>query len=134
MTTPRQCTREEAIEDLRTAIRSLQNDEHSMCQIAAERDLFCRGFAQWTFGELRRRYPQIVRSRPRITRARLEELANRWQLARQSVTDEPTPCDVQTNERSFQQCLGWNEWSDEELEGFHAELCAEPISIVPAAG
>lgn len=127
---PRRCTREEAIGDLRRAIESLQDDQHSICQIAAERNLFCRGFAQWTFTELRNRYPQIVRSRPHITPQRLEELANRWQLARQFATGEPTACDVQMKERCFPQCRGWDEWDDHDLEAFHEELCHEPIEIV----
>lgn len=131
-TSMRSCTREEAIGDLRKAIESLQDDQHSICQIAAQKDLFCRGFAQWSTRELRERYPQIVRSRPRLTRERLEELANRWQLARQWVTGEPTACDLQAHERCFQQCRGWDEWSDQDLEAFHLELCAEPIAIAPS--
>ncbi|NOT29590.1 MAG: hypothetical protein HOP15_03970 [Planctomycetes bacterium] len=81
--------------------------------------------------ELRQRYPQITRSRPRLTRQQLEDLANRWQLARQWATGESTACDVQSKERRSQQCLGWDEWSDEDLEDFHATLCSEPIEIVP---
>jgi hypothetical protein len=131
-TTPvRRVTRDEAIGDLRKAIESLQDDQHSICQIAAERSLFCHGFAQWSFGELRARYPQILRSRPVLTRPRLEELANRWQLARQWATDKPTACDVQQSERCFQQCRGWSEFSDADLEAFHVELCAEPVAIDP---
>lgn len=132
MTTPmRTCTRDEAIGDLRKTFESLQDDQHSICQVAAQRNLFCRGFAQWTLTELRQRYPQITRSRPRLTRQQLEDLANRWQLARQWATGEPTACDVQSKELRSQQCLGWDEWSDEDLEAFHATLCSEPIEIVP---
>jgi hypothetical protein len=133
MTTPiRTCTRDEAIQDLRKSLESLQDDQHSICQVAAQRGLFCRGFAQWTFTELRERYPQILRSRPRLTRHSLEDLANRWQLARQWATGEPTACDVQQHERTFQQCRGWDEWSDADLETFHAELCHEPVAITPS--
>lgn len=129
----RTLTREEAIGDLRKAIESLQDDQHSICQIAAERNLFCRGFAQWSFSELRSRYPQITRSRPHISRQRLEELANRWQVARQWATEKPTACDVQQHERCFQQCRGWDEWSDADLEVFHTEMCGENVQIVPDA-
>ena len=128
----RHCTREEAIGDLRKALEGLQDDQHSICQVAARRNLFCHGFAQWTFGELRKRYPQITRSRPRLTRAEMEELANRWQLARQFATGERTACDVQMHEHQFQQCRGWDEWSDADIEVFHEELCGEPVVI--AAG
>ena len=102
------------------------------CWVAAERNLFCRGFARWSFGDLRRRYPQIVRGRPRISRACLEEMADRWQLVRQQLTGQPTACDVQMHERSHQQCRGWDGFSDATLERFHAELCGETIAIVPA--
>lgn len=125
----RHVTRDEAIGDLRKALERLQDDQHSICQVAAERNLFCHGFAQWTSGELRARYPQIVRSRPRMTRQHLEELANRWQLARQWATDQPTACDVQQHERCHAQCRGWDEFSDAELEAFHVELCDEAIAI-----
>ena len=125
----RHVTRDEAIGDLRRALERLQDDEHSICQVAAQRKLFCRGFAQWTSGELRARYPQIVRSRPRITRQDLEDLANRWQLARQWVTGEPTACDVQQHERCHAQCRGWDEFSDEQIAAFHAELCGEEVEI-----
>ena len=129
----RQLTRDEAIGDLRKALERLQDDEHSICRIAAERKIFCRGFAQWTSGELRARYPQIVRSRPRITRKELEDLANRWQLARQWVTGEPTACDVQQHERCHAQCRGWDDFGDEELESFHVELCGEEVVIERSA-
>jgi hypothetical protein len=129
----RRCTREEAIADLRSAVEALQDEEHSICRIATEKGLFCHGFAQWSFGELRQRYPQIVRSRPRITRKELEALADRWQLARQFATGEPTACDVQCKEEHFQQCRGWNEFSDAELAAYHEELTGERVRIVPAA-
>lgn len=133
-TTPetRTCSRSEAVADLRRALLALQDDEHSICQVAAERGLFCHGFAQWSFAELRRRYPQITRSRPRLTRDRLEEFANRWQIARQEATGEPTACDVQCHDERYQQCRGWDEFSDAELEDFHLELCGEPIRITAA--
>ena len=123
-------TREEVIDRLRSAMQGWQDDEHSLCQVAAEKGLFCRGFAQWKFGELKERYPQIVRSRPALTRDELEELANRWQLARQAVTGERTSCDVQRHEEHFQQCQGWDQFDDRQLELFHEEICEEPVEIV----
>lgn len=132
-TPPRTLSRDEAIGDLRKAIEGLQDDEHSICQIAAQRSLYCGGFAQWSFTDLRRRYPQILRSRPQLTRQRLEELANRWQLARQTATGEPTACDVQQKERCFPQCRGWDDFSNSALETFHQELCGESVAIAPAA-
>ncbi|HEX6883490.1 MAG TPA: hypothetical protein VF530_08925 [Planctomycetota bacterium] len=129
-TTTRSCTRAEAVTDLRRVLEGLQDDEHSMCEVAARKGLFCHGFAQWSSTELRRRYPQITRSRPHLTRQVLEDLANRWQLARQQATGERTACDVQAQGERYPQCRGWDEFENHELEAFHAELCGEPIRIV----
>ena len=126
----KQCTRQEAIDGLRQALESLCDDEHSVCQVAAAKGLFCHGFAQWKFGELKERYPQITRSRPALTRAELEELANRWQLARQFVDEgHHMACDLQPKETRFQQCRGWDEFDDRQLERFHAEVCGEEVEI-----
>ena len=77
----RSCTRREAIDDLRTALSEVSGDEHSICQVAKEKGLFCHGFAQWKLHELKAQYPQITRSRPRLTRDEMEDLADRWQMA-----------------------------------------------------
>jgi hypothetical protein len=129
-TAVRRCSRDEAIADLRRALEALQDDEHSICEVAAREGLFCHGFAQWSFSELRRRYPQITRSRPGLTRRGLEDLANRWQLARQRATGEPTACDVQCKGEHYAQCRGWDEFGNAELEAFHLELCGESVRIV----
>jgi len=126
-------TREEVIDRLRRAMEAWENDEHSLCQVAAEKGLFCHGFAQWKFAELKERYPQVTRSRPALTREELEELANRWQLARKQVTHERTACDVQRHEKLFPQCRGWDQFDDRQLERFHLEICEEPVEIVPGS-
>ena len=41
-------TRQEAIEAIRRKILEMVDDEHSMCRIAAEKGIFCRGFRQHT--------------------------------------------------------------------------------------
>lgn len=125
----RVCTRQETIDSLREHLLALAGEDQSICKLAAERGLFCHGFAQWKFAELKERYPQIVRSRPRIARRELEELAERWQQARQLVTGEPTACDLQPKEKHYQQCRGWDEFDDRQLESFHLEICGEEIEI-----
>ena len=130
----REYTRNDVINALRARFLRACDDEHSMCRVAAEQDLFCRGFAQWKLFELKARYPQITRSRPHPTRAEMEDLANRWQLARQLVTGKPISCDVQIAEGKRQTCEGWDEFSDEELARFHAEICGEEVRIVSQAG
>lgn len=106
-------TREEAIARIREELVGLADDENCMCKVAGERGIFCRGFKQWSEGELRDRYWWIVRRRPDITRAQLETLANSWQLAQQDVRDTPLCCDVQT--RVHDTCRGWDDFSTEDL-------------------
>ena len=130
----RELTRREAIDALRTALLAVTGDEHSVCKVAKEKHLFCRGFAQWKLHELRDQYPQITRSRPHLTREEMEDLADRWQMARQFVTHEPLACDVQVHEGRFQTCKGWDEFDDAQLERFHHELCGEEIRIVADSG
>lgn len=128
----RTCTRQEAIDDLRLALTKASGDEHSICQVAKEKGLFCHGFAQWKLHELKAQYPQITRSRPHLTRDQMEDLADRWQMARQHVTDCHIACDVQLNESEFQTCKGWDEFEDEQIARFHHEICGEEVQIASA--
>ena len=124
----KELTREEAIGHLRDVLVEAAGD-HSLCRVAKEKGLFCGGFAQWKLLELEERYPQIVRSRRRLTRVELEDLADRWQLARQFVFGEDLSCDVQVQEGERRTCKGWDEFDDRELEQFHLDLCGEEIHI-----
>jgi hypothetical protein len=121
-------TRQAAIADLRSALVAAAG-EHSICQVAKEKNLFCRGFDQWKLHELKQRYPQITRSRSRLSRPEMEELADRWQLARQFVRGESLACDVQMQEGQLRTCAAWEGFDDDELERFHLELCGEEIRI-----
>lgn len=125
-------TREEVIGDLRRALVEAAGEEHSICRVAQEKGLFCHGFARWKLHELKARYPTITRSRRRLTRAAMEELADRWQMARQLATGEALACDVQAGPEQHPTCRGWDEFSDEQLARFHAELCGEEVEIVGA--
>jgi hypothetical protein len=122
-------TRAELIDRLRAKLLEHCDEEHSICETASEQGIFCRGFSQWKFTELRKRYPTIVRSRPAITPAELLDLANRWQLARQVATEQPIACDVQLHEGERCTCHGWDEWSSEDLLRFYGELGDEDVTI-----
>ena len=125
-------TRSQAIADLRSKLLGLTDDEHSICEVAARMGIFCGGFAQWTFRELKQRHPTIVRSRPHVTRKELEELANRWQLARAYVKDEGLACDVQQGEEQGRHtCQGWNEFDERELAEYYRQLCHEEVEVAP---
>lgn len=127
-------TRDQAIDALRAKLVTFVDDEHSSCEVAARLGIFCGGFAQWTAGELRKRYDWIVAGRPAIKRHELEDLANRWQLARQFVLGTTIACDTQAGEHEHHHtCRGWREFDDARLAGFYRDLLGEDVEIVPPA-
>jgi hypothetical protein len=127
-------TRNQAIEAIREKLLTLVDDEHSACAVAAQRGIFCKGTSLMSTGELRSRYSWIVRNRPGVRRAELEDLANRWQLARQRVLGVPLACDVQSNVcETHRTCSGWEGFSDPQIAAFHRELIGEEVEILPAA-
>lgn len=130
----KQITRNQAIDDLRESLLALVDDEHSICEVAERKGIFCGGFGQWTFQELKRRHPTIVRSRPCITPKELKELANRWQLVRKEVKGTAIACDTQLDEGSLSVCKGWDEWPDEDLARFYLELRHEEVEVLPENG
>jgi hypothetical protein len=124
----------QAIDGLRQKLLTLVDDQHSMCEVATRLHLFCGGFSQWKFHELKARHDWIAKNRPGITRNELEDLANRWQLARQYVLDSPLACDTQSMGcEQHRTCQGWARFDDRELAEYYRELCGEEIEIVPAA-
>jgi len=126
-------TRDQAIDALRAKLLTFVDDEHSICEVATRRGIFCGGFAQWSAGELRKRHAWIVAGRPGVQRHELEDLANRWQLARQFVQGKPLACDVQADEHENHHiCRGWRDFTDERLAGFYRELLGEEVEIIPA--
>jgi hypothetical protein len=127
-TKPESVPRTEAIALLRAELLKHTDSETSACAFAAERGIFCRGFAQYGDGELKRKYNWITRRRPDMTRGELEEIGNRWQLARQEVSGLPLACDVQQTERDM--CNGWDDFSNADLARFYNELTGNNIVVV----
>ena len=119
--------REEAITILRGELLKLVDDENSICKVAAEKGVFCKGFQRYSDFELRKRYGWIARKDRRYTREEIEDLANRWQLARQDVDQLPIACDVQKLEHDS--CRGWDDFSNEELSGFFTELTGRSLIV-----
>lgn len=117
---PKVLSRTEAIGRLRHHLKTLTDDEHSMCQVAAKKGVFCHGFARWNDEELRKHFAGLVSQRPKLNRWQLEELANRWELARQIVQGVALACDAQTLEHDT--CRGWDDFSNQELERFCADI------------
>ncbi|MEE8468319.1 MAG: hypothetical protein V3T22_07685 [Planctomycetota bacterium] len=124
-------SRSQAIDRLREVLEAQCNGDRSICYVAARKGIFCRGFAQWKVHELKERYPQIEKNRPHLTRAEFEDLADRWQLARQFCLGTTLACDTQMKEERFKTCRGWNEFTNEDLAVFVEELCAETIEVLP---
>jgi hypothetical protein len=123
----RTISRQDAIDQLRTKLLTLVDDDHSICDVAAEKRIFCHGFSQWSDSELARRLHWMIdRKKPR-PRAILEAHGNRWQLARQEVLGLPLACDVQQIDRD--QCLGWESFDNGELEEHYRELIGERVTI-----
>ena len=120
--------RAEAINILRSELLKRTDGETSACKFAADAGVFCQGFARFGDGELKRKFNWITRRRPEMTREELTEVANRWQIARQDVNSMPVACDVQQMEHDM--CRGWDDFSNDELSRFYAELTGNKIEIV----
>ena len=118
---PETWTREEAISRLRVALQKLTDDEHSICQIAAERGIFCHGFQRWPASEFDRRWRGALGRSTHLSRTQMEELANIWQLAEQIRCRVGFACDAQRNGAGG--CRGWEEFSDADL----ARHCGEVL-------
>lgn len=125
--TPETLSRQELIGALRGELARRANGEMSICRLAAERGLFCKGFQRYSDEELRQRYGWIVRRNPSISREQLEVIADEWQMARQEVDQLPTCCDVQQIEHDA--CGGWADFSAEDLARFFLELTGRRVIV-----
>lgn len=122
--------RESLIDRLRKELVRLAGDDRSICRLAGEHGIFCLGFKRFSDPDLRRRLHWIARRRPDATRAEMEDLGDRWQLARQEVGGLATSCDVQMREHDL--CGGWDDFNDEELLRLYNELSCAPALAAPA--
>ena len=125
---PESVERAEAINLVRTELLKRTDSETCACKFATERGVFCHGFAQYGDAELKRKYNWITRRRPDLSRDELEEIANRWQLARQEVAGLSVACDVQQMEHDM--CNGWDDFSNADLAKFYNELTGKNIVVV----
>jgi hypothetical protein len=124
---PESIGRSQAINFLRSELLKRMDGNTSACRFAATEGIFCRGFARFDDDELRRRFAWITNRRPNMSRQELEEVADRWQLARQDVDELPIACDVQQREHDM--CHGWDDFSNEELSRFCFELTGQNIVV-----
>ena len=121
-------SREVAVGRIRLAMIDLCGSGKSACQIAADRNILCRGFNRDSDEELCQRYAPYVGAAERMSRDDLERAASCWQLARMRTEDARVACDVQF--RHYQICRGWNEFSNEELSDFCFELAGARSKVI----
>ncbi len=125
---PKVWSRQEAISELRRSLLKLADEEHSMCQVAAERGIFCQGFRRWHDAEFDRRWKGLLGRSTHLSRAQIEQLANVWQLAEQVRHRVTLACDAQTLEHGA--CRGWDEFGNDAIAGFCAISWARTSSSV----
>lgn len=124
---PEIVSRTSLIVALRTELACRAAGEMSICRLAAEKGIFCKGFRQYSDAQLQEHYSWIAKKNPDASREELEELADRWQIARQDVVGVPTACDVQQLEHDA--CGGWDDFSNAELAGFLMELTGRKVAV-----
>jgi len=120
-------TRVQAIDAIRRAILKLVDDEHSACEVAAEKGVFCHGFRRYSDEELRKRYKWLMKGKESMGREELEDLANRWQIARRVVDGTPICCDAQTQEQDT--CRGWEDFDNPTLSKYYKELLGKEVTV-----
>ena len=118
-------SREETIRHLRPRLLELCGDERSMCRVAAERGLFCRGFRRWHDREFHQRIKPSLGVSTHLNRLQMETLADLWLLSEQLRLDVGLACDAATLGEGF--CRGWDELSDRELRDACLELQGRPL-------
>jgi len=120
-------TRREAIDRLRAALSALTDDERSMCQVAAEKGIFCRGFRRWHASEFHRKWRMAIGSSTHLTRPQMETFANLWQLTEQVRLRVGFACDAEALEPGA--CRGWNEFSNQDLARFCRQILGADVTI-----
>src|SRR5512144_942096 len=120
-------SRPEAIARLRETLVRLADNEHSMCQVAADRGIFCHGFRRWDSREFDRRWKQAIGRSTYLTRAQMEEFANVWQLAEQIRRGVSLACATRTHGSG--PCRGWDAFSYSDLSRFCADILGRNVVV-----
>ena len=120
--------RGEAVARLREALLTLTDGEHSICQIASERGIFCRGFRRWNASEFDQRWRSAIGRSTHLSRAQMEEFANLWQLSEQVRQHVSLACDAAANRLGG--CRGWGEFSNADLSRFCADVLGLSVQVV----
>jgi hypothetical protein len=124
-------TREEAIHRLRRALLRLSDGESSMCRIAAELGVFCRGFRRWPDSEFHHRFRPALGVSTHLSRAQMERLADLWQQAEQIRVRAAIACDAAAFHPGS--CRGWEEFSNDALARFCDEVLGRNVTVVESS-
>jgi len=127
---PEVWTRTEAIAKLRAALLKLTDEDHSMCQVAAQRGIFCHGFRRWSPREFDRGWHEAIGRSTHLSREQVEKLANVWQLAEQIRLRVALACDAETMTHGA--CRGWNEFDNPALGRHCQEILGKNVVVVEA--
>lgn len=119
--------RQQVIDQLRAVYSAMTDETRSMCAVAAELGIFCKGTRDLTDQEVSDRYARFARTRPGATRKELEYLGNQWQLAQQQLLGESLCCDVQELRRET--CAGWSGFTNRDLERFYFEVTGQSVQV-----
>jgi len=112
--------RQQCIDVLRRRLTRITGTEASLCRVAAERGIFCRGFRRWQIAEFDRRWRGAIGRSTHLSRPQMERFADLWQLTEQVCRGTSLACDAAGAIGS--PCRGWDEFSDEDLARFCREL------------
>lgn len=120
-------TRSEAVRRLRLALEPMCEGNRSMCEVAASKGIFCRGFRRWHDSEFHRKWKGALGTSTHLTRAQMERLADIWQLSEQLRCGVSFACDASA--MCTGPCRGWNEFTNEALERFCLDLLGVPAVV-----
>lgn len=120
-------TREAAVGRIRRQLIAMKEEGKSVCQIAAEKNILCRGFHRDTDDELRGRYAATIPGVSGMSREELEIRANAWQFERQQHEGMLLCCDVQY--ACYETCRAWDDFTNEQLAQFCGELLGDQVRV-----
>src|SRR4030095_6989060 len=106
-------SRDETIAKLREGLLKLSDGESSICTVAAELRVFCRGFRRWTDDAFSRGWARALGRSTHLSRPQMERLADIWLLSEQLRLRVPFACDLAAAGGGV--CRGGDGVLDEEL-------------------
>ena len=121
-------SRERAISRIRERLIEMIEPGKSMCQIAAEKKILCRGFDREPEDALRWRYAEKVPAAPYLPIAEVRARANMWQLEEQNKEGVLLACDFQY--RYYETCRAWDDFTNDELAQYCHELTGETVKVL----